>query len=196
MKTIFLTILFSVTTTWAYNADHIQQAAQENNIPDTAIQYLLNYLRTHETQFANKNYVTFVDFRLPSNLERMFIINANTGQTEKFLVAHGVNSGDVYAERFSNIENSRMSSLGLYRIEEKYLGDNGASLYLSGLSTTNSNVKTRSIVMHHAEYVSDQWVAQNGKIGNSWGCFALNKTEFLRNAIDKVRDGSLMLAFK
>ena len=157
---------------------------------------MLTYLLSHESQIENKNYVTFVDFRKPSSDERLILINTSTGQAEKYLVAHGRNSGENYAENFSNIENSKMSSLGIYKVETPYVGEHGTSLALSGLSTSNSNAKMRAIVIHSADYVSDQWIAQEGQLGRSWGCFALNKNDFLKNIFDKIKNGSLLIAFK
>ena len=115
---------------------------------------------------------------------------------EKYLVAHGRNSGENFAENFSNIVNSKMSSLGLYKVENPYSGEHGTSLMLSGLSKSNSNAKIRSIVIHSAEYVSDQWIAHEGLLGRSWGCFALNENDFLKNIFEKIKNGSLLLAFK
>jgi hypothetical protein len=196
MKQILLTLLLLPNLSWALNSKHLLAAAAEYNIPHQITQNLIDYFSTHSAEIKNKNYVTFVDFSRPSSEDRMFIINTETGQTEKFLVAHGKNSGDLYAEKFSNEENSKMSSLGYYLVEEKYRGEHGSSLKLSGLSSTNSKARQRGIVMHPADYVSDKWVAEQGRIGRSWGCFALNEDEFLRNAIDKIQDGSLLIAFK
>ncbi len=196
MKQIILILFLLPNLSWALNVKHVTEAAVENKIPQSIVQNLIEYFSTHSENIKNKNYVTFVDFNRPSSEERMFIINTETGQTEKFLVAHGKNSGDLYAEKFSNEENSKMSSLGFYLIEEKYRGEHGSSLKLSGLSSTNSKARQRAIVMHTADYVSDKWVAEQGRIGRSWGCFALNEDDFLKNAIDKIQDGSLMIAFK
>lgn len=196
MKQFILTLFLLPNLSWALNVKHVTEAAVENKIPQSIVQNLIEYFLTHSENIKNKNYVTFVNFNLPSSEDRMFIINTETGQTEIFLVAHGKNSGDLFAEKFSNEENSKMSSLGYYLIEEKYRGEHGSSLKLSGLSSTNSKARQRGIVMHTADYVSDKWVAEQGRIGRSWGCFALNKDEFLKNAIDKIQDGSLMIAFK
>ncbi len=196
MKTLFLIMLFLSNTSWAFNPEHIQKSALENDVPKSTIDTLLKYYSEHESKIENKNYVTFVDFRKPSSKDRMIVIQTDTGQVEKYLVAHGLNSGETIAEKFSNIQDSKMSSLGLYLIQEQYTGQHGASLFLEGLSPTNSKAKERSIVMHYADYVSDQWIANEGRIGRSWGCFALNKDDFLQHVIDKVKNGSLMMAFK
>jgi hypothetical protein len=196
MKTLILLVYFFANTGWSYNLEHIKKSAVEQNIPVLVVNEILAYFLSHESQIENKNYVTFVDYRKPSSDERLILINASTGQVEKYLVAHGKNSGENYAENFSNIENSKMSSLGLYKVETPYIGEHGTSLTLSGLSKSNSNAKMRSIVIHSADYVSDQWIAQEGQLGRSWGCFAVNKNDFLKNIFDKIKNGSLLIAFK
>ncbi len=196
MRILFILMLLSSATGFAYNPQFIEKAALDNSIPKSTVDYLLAYLVKYESTIENKNYVTFVDFRKPSSEERMIIINSDTGQAEKYLVAHGINSGELYAEKFSNTPDSRKSSLGLYLVTEQYQGKNGESLKLEGLNPTNSNAKNREIVIHTADYVSERWVAEQGRLGRSWGCFALNQTDFLRNIIHKIKKGSLMLAFK
>ncbi len=196
MKHIFLIFFLIPNLVWALNVKHLNEAAAENKIPEHTVQNLIEYFFAHTEEIKNKNYVTFVNFGLPSSEYRMILINTETGQSEKFLVAHGRNSGDLYAANFSNQENSKMSSLGYYLIEGKYFGEHGSSLKLKGLSSTNSNAQQRGIVMHTADYVSDRWIAEQGRLGRSWGCFAMNEDEFLKNAINKIQDGSLMIAFK
>ncbi len=179
-----------------YNLKNIELSAQKNLIPKPTVDYLLNYFKKNELLIKNKNYVTFVDFRKPSSEDRMILINTETGQSEKYLVAHGRNSGDVYAEKFSNKIDSKMSSLGLFIVGEKYQGENGTSLHLIGLNETNSNAADRGIVIHYADYVSKNWANEQGRIGRSWGCFALNKNDFLNQILQKIKGGSLMIAFK
>ena len=89
-----------------------------------------------------------------------------------------------------------MSSLGLYLVENSYVGEHGTSLKLNGLSASNSNAKQRAIVIHSADYVSDRWIAEQGHLGRSWGCFALNEIDFKKNIFEKIKNGSLLIAFK
>ncbi len=87
-------------------------------------------------------------------------------------VAHGSGSdpdGDGVATRFSNTPNSNATSLGLYRIAERYRGKNpGSSYRLDGLTPQfNTNARSRAVVVHTSAYV------RPGHIGRSWGCPAL-----------------------
>ena len=62
---------------------------------------------------------------------------------------------DGYAEVFSNVPGSNASSLGLYRTAETYRSDvyPGLAMRLDGLSPTNSNARSRFIVIHEARYM-------------------------------------------
>ena len=82
--------------------------------------------------------------------------------------------GRKLAERFSNIEGSKMSSLGLFQATDTYYGNNGYSLRLRGLDAGfNDNALSRAIVMHGAPYVSEAIAARLGRLGRSWGCPAV-----------------------
>lgn len=142
------------------------------------------------TKINNKNYVTISDFTKPSSEIRQFAINLVTGVVDKLLVAHGVNTGGLNATCFSNVEDSRKSSLGFYLTGTTYQGKNGYSLNLHGQDKTNSNAYTRRIVIHGADYVSEQYVKDNGRLGRSWGCPAVNR-KFNDTLINRLKNGSL-----
>src|SRR5690606_932140 len=90
------------------------------------------------------------------------------------LVAHGRNTGQATADKFSNLPNSNMSSLGFYLTDETYFGKHGLSLKLDGMDNGhNDKARERAIVMHGADYVSDSFVKQHGRLGRSLGCPAL-----------------------
>lgn len=122
-----------------------------------------------------KELLTIVDFSRSSNTKRLWIINMKT-QTILYntLVAHGRNSGDEFATQFSNDNSSNKSSLGFYATGELYMGKHGESLRLDGLEQgVNSNARSRAVVMHAADYVSETFAKQHQRIGRSLGCPAL-----------------------
>jgi hypothetical protein len=108
-------------------------------------------------------------------------------------VAHGRNSGDNRAVRFSNEPGSLMSSLGVFLTGDTYTGKHGLSLRLQGLEKgVNDNCMERAIVIHPADYVGNR--TREGRIGRSWGCPAV-RPEISRRLIETVRGGTLMLAY-
>ena len=124
------------------------------------------------TPVVRANYAV-VDFSKPSTDRRLTIYSTTGSVLFKTYVAHGVGSGrGIYAERFSNIPNSRMSSLGHYRIGEAYYGKNGLSYRLYGLDRTNNNAYRRAVVLHSATYIG------YGHTGTSWGCPAIPTQDF------------------
>ena len=150
------------------------------------------YLRDHAGEFPNRNFVAVIDFSRHSRENRFFVKNLATGSVEALPVAHGKGSdtdNDGYAERFSNVPNSRASSLGFYRTAETYYGKNGYSLRLDGLSSTNSNARQRAVVLHGSNYVS----IGRSKQGRSYGCPAIPMRDRDR-MIAKLKGGALIFA--
>lgn len=122
-----------------------------------------------------KDLLTIIDFSKSSNTKRLWIINMETKTIlYNTLVAHGRNSGEEYATRFSNLSSSNQSSLGFYATGEIYTGKHGESLKLDGLEPgINSNARNRAVVMHAADYVSESFIKQHHRLGRSQGCPAL-----------------------
>lgn len=124
---------------------------------------------------AGKQLLTVVDFDLPSTEKRLWVLDLAQKQILfHTLVAHGHNSGEDRATNFSNTNESNMSSLGFYVTEGEYQGKHGRSLKLQGLDEGfNTNAAARSVVMHGADYVSENFIKQHGRLGRSLGCPAL-----------------------
>jgi hypothetical protein len=119
--------------------------------------------------------LTLIDFQLPSTEKRMWVIDLNKAKVLfNELVAHGKNSGNLYAESFSNEMNSLSSSLGFYLTGEVYVGKYGRSLRLDGLEEGyNERARARAVVLHGADYVSQAFVDAQGRLGRSYGCPAV-----------------------
>ena len=80
--------------------------------------------------------LTLIDYSLPSTAPRLWVLDLAHGKVLFHeLVAHGAGSGDNYATHFSNTQESRQSSLGLFLTGGTYEGGNGYSLRLRGLDT-------------------------------------------------------------
>ena len=143
-----------------------------------------------------KEILTLIDFTTPSNEERLLVLDMVEGKLLfHSLVAHGRNSGDLYATRFSNRPESHQSSLGLYLTEGTYIGKNGYSLRLNGLEKgINDNALARAIVIHGAAY-ADPSVCRGGRrLGRSWGCPALPPA-LNRPIIDTIKGGSVLYIY-
>lgn len=133
------------------------------------------FTRLKEQGVIKKDLLTVIDFSKSSNTKRLWIIDMAAHKVLfNTLVAHGRNSGDEFANSFSNIASSNMSSLGFYATGEIYNGKHGASLKLDGLEQgVNSNARNRAVVMHAADYVSEQFIKMHHRLGRSQGCPAL-----------------------
>jgi hypothetical protein len=146
-------------------------------------------------------FLAVVDYSKPSYLKRMAVIDLQNGDQSFYWTAHGVNSGDLYANRFSNNPASNMSSLGLYKTLESYSGDHGKALRLEGLdSVLNSNAFNRNIVLHSADYVSLKYIMVNiatfngPMIGRSNGCFVVS-TRDIHEVMQKLNQGAFLYAW-
>jgi L,D-transpeptidase catalytic domain len=140
--------------------------------------------------------LTLIDYSRPSTEPRLWVFDLGTGKLLfKELVAHGRNTGDNFATKFSNEMDSRQTSLGLFVTDDPYVGSNGYSLRLDGLDVGfNDRARDRAIVMHGAPYVNEELAAAQGRIGRSWGCPAL-RTAIASKVIDRIRGGSVIFSY-
>jgi len=146
-----------------------------------------------EFEFNKSSILTIIDYTKASHEKRLFVIDLkNDCILYNTLVAHGKNSGIHYAEKFSNINQSLMSSPGFFSTAETYIGKHGYSLKLDGLEKgVNDKARERLIVIHGANYVSENFIAKHGRIGRSWGCPAL-PPDLSKVVIDMIREGSCL----
>jgi len=123
-----------------------------------------------------KHIMAIADFSQSSCKKRLYVIDF----LEKKLllntfVAHGRNSGQEYAKDFSNNNSSFQSSLGFYKTLGTYQGKHGLSLRLEGVEKgINDRAFERAIVMHGADYVSEDFIKNTGRLGRSQGCPAVS----------------------
>lgn len=144
-------------------------------------------------QIEKSNVITIIDFDKSSDEKRFFVVDMETRQIlVNTYVAHGQNTGGLDATRFSNSLNSHQSSLGFYLTDKTYYGKHGLSLRLDGLDRgINDNARKRNIVVHSADYVSEEFIAKYNRLGRSWGCPALPKEGF-EEVIDEIKNKSLL----
>jgi hypothetical protein len=137
-----------------------------------------------------------IDYSRPSTERRLWVFDlAGERLLQHEYVAHGQGSGDNLAHRFSNLDGSHATSLGLYRTAETYIGDNGYSLRMDGLDPGyNDNARSRAIVVHGAWYVDPDLAARQGRLGRSHGCPALRE-QVARVVIDELKQRQLLFAY-
>ena len=143
-----------------------------------------------------------LDFSAHSGAPRFHLIDRASGRVLQTLrVAHGQGSEgsrhDGYAEVFSNVPDSNTSSLGLYRTAETYVSQvyPGLAMRMDGLAATNSNARSRFIVIHAAGYMEpESWKGTKaGRPGLSDGCFVFSKAD--RDAVvASLQGGALIYA--
>jgi hypothetical protein len=110
-------------------------------------------------------------------------------------VAHGQNTGREFATSFSNQNESHKSSPGFYMTMGTYEGGNGYSLKLEGLEPgINDKAFERGIVMHGAEYVSQELANARGWVGRSHGCPAV-PVQLNRPIINTIKGGSCLFVY-
>lgn len=145
---------------------------------------------------ASSHLLTVADFSLSSNVKRLWIIDLDKKEILfNTLVAHGKNTGEEFATNFSNTENSLQSSMGFYITHETYTGENGYSLKLEGVDEGfNDAALRRAIVMHGADYVSEDFARQHQRIGRSWGCPAVPR-ELAEPIINTVKGESCLFIY-
>lgn len=145
---------------------------------------------------SNNPLLTLIDFSLPSSEKRMYVLDlAKREILFVSYVAHGRNSGEKYATSFSNRDGSHQSSLGFYRTTDTYNGGNGYSLRLDGLEKgINDKALQRAIVIHGADYCSENVIRATGRLGRSFGCPALPR-ELTKPVIDTIKGGSLLFIY-
>ncbi|MGM0693453.1 MAG: murein L,D-transpeptidase catalytic domain family protein [Pseudomonadota bacterium] len=137
-----------------------------------------------------------IDFSLPSSEPRLWVFDLQHRQLLfEELVSHGQGSGNAMAETFSNVPESHQSSIGLFRTMNSYRGRNGYSLRLEGLEPgINDRAYQRAIVIHGADYVSEAFIEQTGRLGRSHGCPAVRQ-EIATPLIDSIKEDQYLFTY-
>lgn len=164
----------------------------------TAFNYALKgFYHLYKTgKISNDKIITIADFSQPSYKKRLFVIDlVNTRLIYNTYVAHGINSGKVMANQFSNRPESNMSSLGFYETLNTYMGSHGYSLRLEGLEKgINDNANRRDIVIHGANYANEDIIKTQGYLGRSWGCPALPE-KYYKPIINTIKNGTCIFVY-
>jgi len=174
-----------------YEEADLEKAGLSLEVFNKAMVGYLNLL--HEGALSDKKVLTIADFDVPSTQKRLWVLDLeNNKLLYHSLVAHGKNSGWKEAGQFSNTIQSEMSSLGFYVTQGTYQGKHGLSLKLEGMDKNfNDNASKRYVVVHGANYVSEDFINKNGFLGRSQGCPAL-PMDMHEKIIDTIQEQTVL----
>jgi hypothetical protein len=163
---------------------------------DSFTEAITGFHQLKEKGLIEKDLLTIIDFSLSSNVKRLWIIDLATQSIlMNTYVAHGRNTGEEFATSFSNDNSSFKSSLGFYSTAEVYNGKHGMSLKLDGLEKgINDKARERGIVMHAADYVSNEFIKSNKRLGRSQGCPAV-PVELTPQIIELIKGKSCLFMY-
>ncbi|WP_431216703.1 murein L,D-transpeptidase catalytic domain family protein [Puia sp. P3] len=155
------------------------------------------YYKLRKKGFLRRsNILSICDFSQSSSNQRLYVIDVrNRRLLYRTYVAHGINSGEEFANSFSNKMESCKSSLGFYITKKTYSGINGMSLRIEGVDKGfNDNAAKRAIVIHGANYVSKRILNKYGVMGTTFGCPAI-PSEMTSQIIPVVKNGSCFFIY-
>lgn len=171
-------------------ATRFKHVDPKREIDSNLLKKALLFYFVNRKNFGNQNVMTVIDYSIPSNQKRLYVIDLKDGRVWSTYVAHGKGSDrnhDGLPESFTNKQDSNATSLGPFMTMNTYKGDHGLSLRLKGLAKSNSNALVRNVVIHGAWYVKDESVKQ----GRSQGCPAVAK-KYTAKLITAIKGGSLV----
>jgi hypothetical protein len=177
-----------------YNVMELEQ----KGLSKAAFEYAyIGYQQLLEKQLLEQpDYLTICDFSQSSNNKRLYLVDMASHLVElTTYVAHGRNSGGEFATQFSNKPESLQSSLGFYITNNTYYGEHGLSLRITGVEPgINDKAYLRSIVVHGADYIEEDWLKNSTYMGRSYGCPAIPKKES-EKIINTIKNGTCLFIY-
>jgi hypothetical protein len=195
-----LVIALSVNTISLNSQPHVKEWIPDklsSNVFHLALQ-ALEHAKKRKLQYGkvDDNILTIIDYSQPSIERRLWVLDLKHKKTLFYeLVAHGKYSGDNLTTSFSNQRDSKKSSFGVFLTGTTYYGDNDYSLKLYGLEQNiNDNAERRKLVIHGADYVSQESIKALGRLGRSHGCPAVKKS-ITTQLINTLKNNKLIFAY-
>lgn len=187
-------VRFKSFTDSVYNQLFDATNRPSRNVFNLAMKGYAYYLS--QGMLAKKDVLSFIDYSLSSNVKRLWVVDVKEMKLLFHeLVAHGRNSGEEYARKFSNVTNSFQTSLGFFVTGEIYSGKHDLSVKMQGLEYKfNGRAMDRGIVIHGADYVSKDYIAKNKRLGRSLGCPAVSE-EVIKDLSSTIANGSCLFAY-
>jgi len=154
-------------------------------------------LDVHHHRIPLRDRMYLVDFQKFSGEERFYEVDLIGGRVTPFRTCHGRGSDPEhsgYARTFSNEPDSYMSSVGAFATAGAGWGSQqGPNVLLDGLEYTNNLARDRAIIVHGADYADPDFLAREGKLGRSYGCFSTAHTD-LPMLRERMGEGRLLYA--
>lgn len=155
-------------------------------------------LDIHSHKIAKRDRMYLVDFTKFSGDERLYEVDLEGGEIVLIRTSHGRGSDpdhSGYARSFSNVPDSYKSSVGAYATAGAGWGSQqGPNVLLDGLEYTNNLARDRAIIVHGADYADPDFLAREGKLGRSYGCFSVAHTDLPRLR-ERMGEGRLLFAW-
>lgn len=154
-------------------------------------------LDANTARIPNRDRMYVVDFQKFSGEERFYEIDLIKGDVAAFRTCHGRGSDprhSGFAQAFSNQPDSHMSSVGAFATAGASWGSQqGPNVLLDGLEYSNDRARDRAIIIHGADYADPDFLAREGKLGRSYGCFSVAHAD-LPALRERMGDGRLLFA--
>jgi len=155
-------------------------------------------LDIHQGKITRRDRMYLVDFKKFSGDERLYEVDLHGGAVTLMRTTHGRGSDPShtgFAEQFSNTPDSFMSSVGAYATAGAgYGAQQGPNVLLDGLEYTNNLARDRAIIVHGADYADPAFLAREGKLGRSYGCFSVAHHD-LPVLRERMGEGRLLFAW-
>jgi hypothetical protein len=155
-------------------------------------------LDIHGHRISRRDRMYLVDFEKFSGDERLYEVNLEGGSVTLMRTSHGRGSDPAhtgFATSFSNTPDSHMSSVGAYVTAGASHGaEQGPNVLLDGLEYTNNLARERAIIIHGADYADPDFLAREGKLGRSYGCFSVAHAD-LPSLRERMGEGRLLFAW-
>ena len=155
-------------------------------------------LDIHHRRVPLRDRMYLVDFKKYSGEERLYEVDLVAGHVTALRTCHGRGSDPAhsgFARDFSNTPESYMSSVGAYATAGASHGaQQGPNVLLDGLEYSNDRARERAIIVHGADYADPDFLAREGKLGRSYGCFSVAHTD-LPALRERMGEGRLLFAW-
>jgi len=155
-------------------------------------------LDIHHGKITRRDRMYLVDFQKFSGDERLYEVDLEGGGVTLMRTCHGRGSDpdhSGFARTFANTPDSYKSSVGAYATAGAGYGASaGPNVLLDGLEYTNDRARERAIIVHGADYADPDYLAREGKLGRSYGCFSVSHTDLPRLR-ERMGEGRLLFAW-